>query len=158
MKIMYTQADGSVAIIHGAPKENIERDLGVKLTEKEYKDRVRLTVPNDAINPREIDPKDIPDDREFRGAWVDKTIEPVVDIDLIKAKEIKLELIRQQRVKLFDKADGEFMRALETGAEAELIAAKEKKAMLRNLTEGLKALDVKDIAELKGVDIETYLK
>lgn len=138
-KILYTRPDGGVSIVVPAPKESLEQVLG-PLTVKEYSEHVyRKSIPEDAINIREIEDTDLPD-REFRNAWVDVTEESRIDICCSKARDLKLEEVRAKRKELLVEQDSKFMIALETGKGLDEVKA--EKQRLRDITEPLKALDV----------------
>jgi hypothetical protein len=144
MKIMYTRPeDGGVSIVVAAPKEAIEKVLG-PLTQEQYEAHViERSIPEGAINVRAIEDDGIPVDREFRNAWVDVTPEAKVDIDLVKAKELKLAELRRARDVELAKLDKQFMIALERGED--LGAIKARKQELRDATDPLKALHVEGV-------------
>lgn len=151
MKIIYTRpSDGGVSIITAAPREVLEQVLG-PLTVEEYEAHVlERSIPDGAQNVRQISPEDVPNDREFREAWVDGAEDTKVNIDLAKAKQLKLEVLRFKRNAELEKLDKEFLIALESGQGLEDIKAKKK--ALRDITNPLKAL----IAE--GLDGEEVLE
>lgn len=119
--------------------------------EEFYKKLIWSSVPDDAINPREINDDDHPNTREFRNAWCDVTPEPRVDIDLAKAKEIQLTKMREERQKKFDELG--FPIRLSPELEAAIVSQENKNKLkaLRDATEPLKAL----VAE--GYNDETVL-
>ena len=144
MKVMYTRPeDLGVSIVTAAPKADIEKVLG-PLTPERYEAHVmERSVPADAINPRRITDDAIPADREFRNAWVDVTAAAKVDIDLIKAKDLKLVELRAARDAELAELDKGFMIALERGEDLEAIKA--RKQELRDVTEPLKNLQVSGV-------------
>lgn len=150
MKIMYTRPeDNGVSIVVAAPKEAIEKVLG-PLTQEQYEAHVlERSIPANAINVKRISDEDLPADREFRNAWADITPDTKVNIDLGKAKELKLAEMREKRNKLLEAADKDFMIALERGED--LTELKARKQALRDLTNGLKNLTA------TGVDDEKVL-
>lgn len=138
MKYIYTRPDGGVSIILFARKEDIERILG-PLTDQEYLNHVlEKSLPNDYSKLRELKQIDMPESYEFRDAWCDVTPEPRIDIDLTKAKEIKLAEMRLNRKPKFEDLDKEFIIAMEKGDD--LTDIKLKKQKLRDATNPLKAL------------------
>jgi len=151
MKIMYTRPeDNGLSIVIAAPKEAIEKVLG-PLTQEQYEAHVmERSIPADAINPRRITDDAIPANREFRNAWADITPEPVVDIDLVKAKDLKLMELRDKRNIELEKLDKEFMIALEQGRDLNVI--KDKKQLLRDVTGPLKNLPVSGINDEEILD------
>jgi hypothetical protein len=77
----------------------------------------------------------------------------MITIDMEKAKNIKREFIRLQRLPLFEKLDVAFMRAVESN---DLTAQKEitkKKENLRNLTNHPAIQAAKTIDELKNLNL-----
>lgn len=140
-RIIYTTPEGTVSIVHAAPKDRLELVLG-PLTDDEYREHVYArSIPAEATNVREIDDEDIPADREFRNAWCDVTVESRIDIDCTKAKELKLSNLRVARNELLAATDVELTRALENGDETKLSEVKAKRQVLREATEPLKSLD-----------------
>lgn len=72
-----------------------------------------------------------PADRAFRNAWDHPDAnDDVIKVDMEKAKGLWRDKIRQARVEEFLALDGQFMFALETGADTAPIAA--KKQVLRD--------------------------
>lgn len=139
MRIVYTRKDGGVSIVQAVDKATLEKALG-PMTAEEYEAHVRLrSIPEGALNVRDLEEADIPDSREFRDAWCDVTPEPRIDIDCTKAKDIQLADMRARRVEMFEPLDKEFMLALERGADTSSIVA--KKNALRDATQPLKDLD-----------------
>lgn len=113
-------------------------------------------VPSNAIHDREVENKDAPggsfNNREFRAAWCDVTPESRIDIDLAKAKEVKLSEMRDARQKKFEELG--FPTRLSPELE-EAIVSPENKAklkVLRDATEPLKALNA------TGYNDETILE
>lgn len=88
-----------------------------------------------------IAPSEIPTNRKYRDAWADISPLAEVDIDLDKVKELKLKELREKRKDKLADLDTKMLIALEEGADLKEIKAKKKK--LRDLTDPLKALDVK---------------
>lgn len=153
MKIMYTRPeDNGISIVIAAPKADLERVLG-PLTQEQYEEHVlKRSIPENAINVKHISDEDIPANREFRSAWVDVTPDTKVNIDLGKAKEMKLAELRVRRNKLLEEADKEFLLALEKGQD--LTAIKVRKQSLRDSTNPLKNLvaeGVDDLAVLQQI-------
>lgn len=144
MKIMYTRPeDNGVSIVIAVPKENIEKILG-PMTQEQYEQHVRdASIPANALNVKVISDEDLPADREFRDAWVDVTPDTKVNIDLARAKDLKLKELRQRRNALLEAKDKDYMVALEKGEDLAPIQA--KKQALRDITDPLKALVVSGV-------------
>lgn len=141
MKLIYTRPeDGGVSIVVAAPKEAVERVLG-PLTQQEYEDHViETSIPENALRVKRITDEDLPADRELRAAWVDVTDDTKINIDVKKARDLKLQQLREERGAKLVEMDSQALRALEAGDD--LTAIKAKKKALRDVTEPLKALDV----------------
>lgn len=134
--------DGGLSIVVGASKSAIEDILG-PMTQEEYEKHIHeKSIPKNAINTRPIQLSDLPADREFRNAWCDVTPESTVDIDLEKAKDIKLSELRKKRDEELLKTDSEFVQAFSSDDQAGLEKIKKKKQKLREMTDSLKSLKV----------------
>jgi len=138
-KIIFTRPeDGGVSIVCPAPKSSIEQMVG-SLTDEQYEALVmERSIPENAINVREIEDTDFPTVDGFRDAWEDGGDK--ININLIKAKDINLGRLRQKRDSLLDTYDKLLARAMEIGTEQEVDNLKTKKQQLRDATEPLKAL------------------
>lgn len=144
-KIIYTKPDGTVSVVYPAAKKDVEKTCG-PMTDDEYNRYIKeqiysRSIPKDATNIREIDDTDLPQSREFRNAWVDVTPESRIDICCTKAKEIKLQKLRQTRNKKLTELDVDFIKALESNDEAQVQEIKAQKNQLRDITNPLKDLD-----------------
>lgn len=64
-----------------------------------------------------------PEDRVFRNAWSANGTTMSIEVDMVKAREIWKEKIRQARIPEFQRLDAEFMKALERGADTSAIVA-----------------------------------
>lgn len=149
-KIVYTRPDdGGLSVVSPLSKEAVERVVG-PMTQEEYIKHVwDVSVPKDAVNPRYVEEGSIPSNREFRNAWADISKDDKVNIDVAKAKEVKLAELRHVRNLELEKLDKEFLVALEIGDA--LGPIKLRKQALRDSTEPLKALEV------SGIDDEVVL-
>jgi hypothetical protein len=87
------------------------------------------------VSHREMPDDAIPIDRTFRDAWDDITLEPVIDIDMDKARSIHLDRIRKLRNAELARLDIEAIKAQDIGDEAGLIAVRQRKQELRDLPE-----------------------
>lgn len=140
-KILYSLENGSVCVVHAAPKEKIEQLLGA-MSEEEYEKHVlEKSIPSNAKNVRFIEVSDIPDSREFRNAWVDVTDKSCIDVCCTKAKEVALANLRYQRNKKLAETDVELTRALESEDSIALSKIKQKRQNLRDITEPLKQIN-----------------
>lgn len=80
------------------------------------------------IGARSINSEDfvIPLERVFRDAWTANNETGVIDIDMVKARNIWRTKIRNARISELERLDAEFIRALETGADTSTIVAKKQ--------------------------------
>lgn len=95
----------------------------------------------------EIKKSDIPSDREFRDAWVLDSGNFSVDIS--KAKEIKKQVLRQERKQKLQDLDVAFQRAIEENKPTTAIVA--EKNRLRDIT--LEVDAASSISQIKAVSI-----
>ena len=75
----------------------------------------------------------IPEDRTFRDAWADTTPELVIDIDMVKARDIHLERIRVKRNAELSKLDVQATKAQDIGDAETLAQIRARKQELRDL-------------------------
>ena len=106
-KIIYTNSDGTVAVIHPTGDVN---------------DAIK-DVPS-GLSYEIVEDSAIPTDRSFRNAW--KQNNKTIETDMTKAKEIHKAKIREARVDKLAALDIEFQKALETGADTSTIVAKKQ--------------------------------
>ena len=144
--------DESLWVVEPAPKDRLELIFG-NMTQEQYEEHVltRTVRMPGAFGERFIDDADLPSTREFRNAWCDVTPESRIDIDLERAKTIKLDQMRKERQKKFEELG--FPTRLNPELEAAIISqeTRDKLKDLRDATEPLKAL------EATGYNDETIL-
>ena len=108
-KIIYTNSDGNLIVIHP-----VESDI-TEVAKKAVPDGIAYETVEDSV---------IPTDRSFREAW--KQNNKTIETDMAKAKEVHKNKIRVARELLLNNLDIEYIKALETGADASAIIAKKK--------------------------------
>ena len=64
-----------------------------------------------------------PNDRVFRNAWAADGTTMSIEVDMVKAREIWREKIREARKPELLRLDAEFMKALEKGADISVIVS-----------------------------------
>ena len=106
-KIIYTNSDGTVAVIHPTGDVN---------------DAIK-DVPS-GLSYEIVEDSAIPTDRSFRNAW--KQNNKTIETDMTKAKEIHKTNIRTAREPKLVELDIQFQRALETSADTSTIVAKKQ--------------------------------
>jgi len=95
-KIIYTQSDGTVAVIHP-----VGGDASKAI--KDVPDGVAYEIVDDSV---------VPTDRSFRGAWVQDS--KTVKTDMTKAKDEHRKNIRRARIFKFPDLDVEYNKLAET--------------------------------------------
>jgi len=115
-------ADGSVAIMQMLGKDT-PQDCIAKWPAAEQAKVVSVMA---------IDPGDVPADRTFRNAW--KLNGTIIEHDMVKAREIRRNQLRELRAPLLAKLDEQYLQADEVNdlTEKERIIA--KKQALRDVT------------------------
>ena len=141
-RILYN-TDGTVSIIHPAPKSRREDE-----TEEQWLERVfTKSTPTDATF-KDVDEALLPQDRDFRNAW-GKGAEGI-DIDILKAKNITKDRLRLERKPLFEEQDVLYMKALESGLDTKAIVT--EKQRLRDITK--QADSATSLADLKALKVK----
>lgn len=143
-KIIYTRPeDDLLAIVVPAPKSSLEFTLGT-LTEEQYEKHVwKMSIPENAINPRYIKDEDIPFlHLEFKDAWCDITPLSKIDICCKKSRDIQLGILRKNRQEEFNKlgVPNKFHKNIEDAILDPQTRAELER--LREITEPLKTLNV----------------
>jgi hypothetical protein len=123
--IVYTRPDGGCSIVHPAPGARRPKE-----TEAEFIERIRQKdVPKDATNVRVVGASEVPADRTFRNAWKSD-----LTVDMVKAREIHREHLRQMRAPLLQALDVEYQIADERGDTTEKQRVATLKQALRDVT------------------------
>tara|TARA_R100001443_G_scaffold26093_1_gene39258 strand:- start:1038 stop:1469 length:432 start_codon:yes stop_codon:yes gene_type:complete len=106
-KIIYTQSNGVVAVIH--PTGDVDNAI------KDVPDGISYEVVEDSA---------VPSDKTFRNAWVQDS--KTIKTDMAKAKEIHQSNIRKSRKSKLEALDVEFQKAQETSANTSTIVSKKQ--------------------------------
>lgn len=140
MNIVWKRPDGGISITHcigESPKSVIALM------------RSRNDVPDDwEVVATGIE---VPDDRSLRNAWAWLTKDPVIDICPDRAKEVTKDRLRLERAPIMAELDVKFMRALEAGDSAAIIAIGTEKQRLRDITAQVDAVEHGDLEALKAL-------
>lgn len=91
MNLIWKRPDGGISVTHPAPGQ----DLGALAATLQARGDIPADYELVCVSAA------LPSDREFRGAWSWETPEPVVDINLPKAKEIAHDRRRAKRAEEF---------------------------------------------------------
>ena len=113
-KIIYTQSNGIIAVIHPVSGNASDAIKDVPVGISTY------SIVEDSV---------IPTDRSFRNSWVGNGVgvsTATIVEDMTKAKEIHKTKIRTARVDKLAALDIEFQRALESSADTSAIVAKKQ--------------------------------
>lgn len=131
MKISYRNVEGSITLILGAPKKQIERSLGRELADEEYRQIVAKGVPEGAAEVQELPDDWQPiKDRTFRNAW--EIDGKGVSVHMGKARDIHRNTLRRLREAEFAKLDVDSIRAQEAGDTRKLADVAKRKQALRD--------------------------
>ena len=136
-RIIYTRPDDGVSIVCPA----LDTDEGLAAAQ--------VKLPADAINPKVVEFSAIPQDRTFRNAWQQN--ETLVQHEMVKAREIHRERLRQMRVPLFAANDIAIRDAQLEGDAAALAAAVTRRNALRDVTADARIEAAQTPEELKAV-------
>ena len=128
-KIIYTNPDGTVAVIH--PTGDVNDAI------KDVPDGLSYEIVEDSV---------IPTDRSFRNAW--KQNSKTIETDIAKAREIHKTNIRNAREPKLAELDIQFQKALETSASTTDIVS--KKQALRDAPADSAIASASDEAALKA--------
>jgi len=141
-KIIFTGSDGALSIVHP-----VRNTLGETLTtDAEIEQRAWDKLPEDAINPQFVEADTVPTDRTFRNAWKDDN---GIKVDMVKAKDLTKDRLRNERNPLLEAQDVLFQRALESGAStAEIVKEKQRLRDVTKQVDGITSLD-----ELKALGL-----
>lgn len=74
-----------------------------------------------------------PGDKTFRNAWCDVTPEPVIDVDMVKARNVWRDKMRRERKPLLEALDIEMTRAYNDPIKQGVVEA--KRQALRDVTD-----------------------
>jgi hypothetical protein len=151
------RADGGLCV------SRIAREQLPDETDTEFLRACTRRVTGDPISPGYggevigiFDESAIPVDRYFRSAWTWNTPDPVIDIDMPKARGIHLGFLRMKRNAQLSALDVEYQKALEKNDQTLMSQIADKKQGLRDMPETIRPrLDAAGSAdELRRVDYE----
>lgn len=101
--IVITRKDGGVSIM--------ALTVEAKSADAEI-EKWKLRHPDEYLSHREMPDSAYPEDKTFRNAWRDVTPEPVIDIDIDRAREIHKDKLRELRAPKLAALDIEMNRAV----------------------------------------------
>ena len=133
-RIIYTTDEGTVAVL--IPTD----ECGLSIEEIAAKD-----VP-EGKEYKIVDVSELSSDRTFRNAWV---LDNEITVDILKAKVITKNKLREQRKPLLEAQDILFMQAQESGSDTSDIVT--EKQRLRDITNQVDSITT--VEELKGATV-----
>lgn len=139
-KIIYTRED-KLHVVHWHKSVSIEK--------------VKKSLPTDALNVQVVDESAIPADRTFRIAW--KQNGNLIEHDMGKCREIHKQRLRVLRTPKLQALDVAYMRATEEGNEQLMKEISAQKQALRDVTKYQAINEAKTPEELKSVIPECLL-
>jgi hypothetical protein len=150
MKFAYATADGGVAIVYAAAKEDLERLFGRTLTANQYRAFVLARSIPVGVTPRQLpDDWTPPDDRGFRDAW--RLNGGTVFVHMATARLAHLRRIRLARDRKLKALDILWMRATARGETEAAAAVEAAREVLRNLPQTFDLSGATTPAELKAL-------
>lgn len=145
-RIVYEKQDGSIAVVIPVVNTFGEKE---GFTEDDALQRAWKRLPDNAINPRVVDPQDIPVDRTFRNAWISNGM--TITHDMNKCREIHRNKMRLAREQIFKKLDVEYQKADEAGDLQRKSDIAMQKQKLRDVTNDPLIESTQTPEELKSV-------
>lgn len=156
LKYLYTQTDGTIAVVIAVPKEQLGPPM------RDYSDEefeawiLKRSIPVDATNVNKM-PEDWtpPEDRYFRNAWKqdegEQNFAKHIAIDMVKAREIQKNKIRKARTPLLEALDVDYQRADERADNKAKVEIANRKQLLRDATDDEHFATARTPEELKKV-------
>lgn len=96
-----------------------------------------------------VEQKDIPTDRAYRNAWIHDGVK--IDHDIVKAREIHLDKIRQARTEALGVLDKDWMKAVGQGDAATAATVEAERQKLRDAPATVEVDKASTIEELKAL-------
>lgn len=124
----------------------------IPANDRDPKELLKTCVPK-GCKGRIVNKSDLPPDRMFRNAWVDKGRGYPVTVDPLKAQNLRVDELRALRNNLLEKSDIELKIAEERNDMARKTALIKYRNDLRDMPENLEGLA--DLVEPK--DIKAFL-
>ena len=139
--------------VYKDPKENILKVFypdyeNIKIRNLNIDDVLKKAIP-EGVKYRETTKDKLPKSRDFREAWTDDLPTDTVDVDMSKARKIKMTQIREDRDAKLESLDAEYLKALEKGDTKVLDAVALNKQQLRDLPQTVNLDVIKTPDELK---------
>lgn len=130
--IIFTNADGSVGIVHPIPQPqwNLRGNTEAQ-NDQEHLEQVATRAVPPGLKWRVIPRKNLPNRYEYRDAWRDNGSE--LYVDLSAARSIKMQRIREKRNRLLSALDLHKVRLDDVGPESKIKELACYRQALRNL-------------------------
>ena len=137
--LVYTNTEGSVAVVSPAPKEDLEKSQG-PMTQEEYESFVIAgSIPEGNTTMQHITAAQIPSDRWFRAAWRQNGAS--IKIDMSAARIIQENKIRAARDVKWEDFDTRYVAAQRDGLDLTILDAERQ--------------TLKDVPQVVQSDIDT---
>lgn len=121
--------DGGLSYVHPCRSVDDPEDM----TDDQIFERALKDIPKNAINPTAMFFRDLPKERDYRGAWK-QNAHGLVEHDITKAKDMMRQYLRQARAPKLQQLDTDYMRADEAGNAQLKKSIADQKQRLRDLT------------------------
>lgn len=155
VRIVYQAAGGGIGVMTPNPsaRQKVVGQDGVERyqTDKEFIEWVAQKDVPAGSTYKVVDVSELPADRSLRRAW---KLHPAIGVveDVVVAREITKDRLRAERAPLLADLDTQFLRALETGADASVIGdIAARKQALRDVTK--LADQAATVADLKSLSV-----
>lgn len=158
--IVFTKPNGAISIVRPIISINDINMTPLMSLHRAYNDLEKiikldnLTL-DDISDIHEIDESEVPQDREFRDAWI-KHVGQSFSHNLDKAKNIRLTKIRKERIPKLLELDNKINHAMDNGLD--VLALRKKRQQLRDLTNPLKNLKANSIVDIKEMTLDKCLE
>lgn len=135
MKVAIVTTDGVAVMSLLSETTNVDEEVA----------KWKTSNPDKYVSHSQVEDSDIPTDRTFRNAWKGD-----LTVDMSKARDIQKNILRKLRKPLLERADMEYLRALETDDKQKLAEIKDQKDTLRAVTDDPTIALAKNPEELKA--------
>lgn len=157
--VLLTFGDGAVGVMQLMRYPNLppsatllgfDHDTGERsMSDEVIVDEIQRTFAQDVASWRRIEPRDLPTDRTFRGAWRDSGQH--IYHDMPTCRELHRNRLRAARAPLLQQLDVEYQRALEDNNVKYRNQVVAKKKKLRDATDDPRIVSASTPEELKAI-------
>jgi hypothetical protein len=134
--VLVTRADGGVTVLHFVTEDR--RAGWTRLATREAVDeeiaRSHWAPGEEPLSWRFADTDDVPTDRTYRDAWMDRGQGLGIGHDMTKARALHRDHLRRLRAPILAELDAEYLRADEDNDNQKKQAVRDRKRALRDVT------------------------